>query len=337
MYVMKEQINNPKKISFSSIFIACAVLLLMFFVGIQQNSFINKLEQERLTKKEALEKEQLKKEALEKEQYEKSLISNISVSEKKANFLKIVVPPLDEVYEEELSYFNEIKVVIKENPNNIILESLKKEYKAKDNLELLMALKPHPKSITLAQAAIESAWGESRFFMEANNLFGVWSYNKNEPRIAASSLRGEKTIWLKKYPTVKAAIKDYYKTLSRSWAFKEFRELNYKKANQNPYLLVEKLQKYSEKGVIYTRKLSAMISYNKFIRFDEVYYERPKNVVPKKKTSFVPAIQEQANATQEKSPVIQEQANTIQEKSDVLRVNPTDVLEVENMPNKEIN
>ncbi len=266
---MKNQETHPKRFSFSSLIVATIVLLVIFFVTKEQFDLKEKLEQEAI----------IKEEALKKEEYQKELIDTMSVSQKKANFLKLVVPPLDEVYEEELNYFNEIKVLIKKNPDNAILEGLRQEYNAKDNLELLMALKPHPKSITLAQAAMESAWGESRFFKEANNLFGVWSYNKNEPRIAASSLRGEKTIWLKKYPTVKDAIKDYYKMLSRSWAFKEFRELNFEKKNQNPYLLVKKLQKYSEKREIYTKELSSMINYNKFTKFDEVYYERPK-IIP---------------------------------------------------------
>jgi Bax protein len=303
---MKNQETHPKRFSFSSLIVATIVLLVIFFVTKEQFDLKEKLEQEAI----------IKEEALKKEEYQKELIDTMSVSQKKANFLKLVVPPLDEVYEEELNYFNEIKVLIKKNPDNAILEGLRQEYNAKDNLELLMALKPHPKSITLAQAAMESAWGESRFFKEANNLFGVWSYNKNEPRIAASSLRGEKTIWLKKYPTVKDAIKDYYKMLSRSWAFKEFRELNFEKKNQNPYLLVKKLQKYSEKREVYTKELSSMINYNKFTKFDEVYYERPKQQESKRALLLL-------------------ESDTMQE--DVPKLKPTDMLDIEEITTKENN
>ncbi|MDD2640750.1 MAG: glucosaminidase domain-containing protein [Arcobacteraceae bacterium] len=303
---MKNQETHSKRFSLSSFVVAFVVLLLIFFVTSEQFALKEKLEREAI----------IKEEALKEEAYKKELIESMSVSEKKANFLKMIVPPLDEVYEEELNYFNDIKVLVKENPDNAILEGLRQEYNAKDNLELLMALKPHPKSITIAQAAMESAWGESRFFKEANNLFGVWSYNKNEPRIAASSLRGEKTIWLKKYPTVKEAIKDYYKMLSRSWAFKEFRELNFEKKNQNPYLLVKKLQKYSEKREVYTKELSSMINYNKFTKFDEVYYERPKQQEPKKELLLL-----ENDAMQE----------------DVPKLKPTDMLDIEEITKKENN
>ncbi|MFA6788207.1 MAG: glucosaminidase domain-containing protein [Arcobacteraceae bacterium] len=270
---MKNLNINSKYVSPSTIIVALVVLLIIFFITKEQYILQQKLEEYTL----------LKNKHLQVQQYKEELIDTMNLSEKKTNFLKMIVPPLDEVYEEEINYFNNIQTLINENPDNAILESLREEYNAKDNLELLMALKPHPKSITLAQAAMESAWGESRFFRKANNIFGVWSYNANEPRIPASVMRGDKTIWLKKYPTVKEAIKDYYKILSRSWAFKEFRKLNYQKENQNPYLLVKKLQKYSEKREVYTQELSTMITYNQFTRFDDVMYDSPKvKVTPKK-------------------------------------------------------
>lgn len=270
---MENQKTKPKYFSLSTIVVAIAILLVIFLLTKEQYNLQQKLEENTI----------LRYKRLQIQQYKEELIDTMNLSEKKTNFLKMIVPPLDEVYEEELNYFITIQTLINDNPDNAILENLREEYNANDNLELLMALKPHPKSITLAQAAMESAWGESRFFRNANNIFGVWSYNQNEPRIPASVMRGDKTIWLKKYPTVKDAIKDYYKILSRSWAFKEFRKLNYQKENQNPYLLVKKLQKYSERREIYTQELSTMINANQFTKFDDEEYESPKiKTTPKK-------------------------------------------------------
>jgi Bax protein len=270
---MENQKSNPKYFSLSTIIVAVVILLVIFFLAKEQYNLQQKLEEYTI----------LKYKRLQIQQYKEELIDTMNLSEKKTTFLKMMVPPLDEVYEEELNYFYTIQTLVNENPDNAILESLREEYNANDNLELLMALKPHPKSITLAQAAMESAWGESRFFRNANNIFGVWSYNENEPRIPASIMRGDKTIWLKKYPTIKDAIKDYYKILSRSWAFKEFRKLNYQKENQNPYLLVKKLQKYSERREVYTQELSTMINANQFTKFDDEVYESPKVKTASKK------------------------------------------------------
>lgn len=200
----------------------------------------------------------------------------ITVAQKKQNYLDMIVPALNRVYDEELELFLKTKELIAKYPNDSSLQALKDKYNAKTDTELLQALKPHPKSVTIAQGAIESAWGTSRFFKEANNIFGVWSFNKDEPRIAASEQRGTKTIWLKKYATVEDAIRDYYLQMSRSWAFKKFRELNYTVENQNPYLLVKTLDRYSEKKELYGRELASMISFNNLTRFDPIQYKREK-------------------------------------------------------------
>jgi Bax protein len=130
-----------------------------------------------------------------------------------------------------------------------------------------MAIKPHPRSIAMAQAAMESAWATSRFTIKANNLFGVWSFNKGEPRIAAEQKRGRKTIWLKKYSSVEVSVRDYYKTLSRSYAFAEFRKT--KIITNNPYILVTKLDSYSEKKAAYGIELASIIKFNKYFKLDE--------------------------------------------------------------------
>jgi Bax protein len=164
-----------------------------------------------------------------------------------------------------LAHYKDVASDIKAG-NSDQYEALKKEYRASNDKELLMALKPHPISITLAQAAMESSWATSRFFREANNIFGVWSFDENDDRIAAGEKRGDKTIWLKKYSTVKSSISDYYRTLARGRAFVEFRRLNL--TTNDPYKLVKKLDKYSEKGALYGEELTSIIKFNKFYEHD---------------------------------------------------------------------
>ena len=190
----------------------------------------------------------------------------ISVSEKKQNFKDILIPIATTVYNELQAQYLAIKLDIENNRNAKVIAKLKKEYNAKTDQLLLNALKPHPISILLAQAAAESAWLTSRFTKEANNIFGVWSFNKNEPRIAASGLRGDKTIYLKKYSTLKEAVRDYYKNLGKTWAYKEFRKQ--RTITSNPYVLSDYLISYSEKKEEYTKLLRSMIKYNKFDKYD---------------------------------------------------------------------
>ena len=60
-------------------------------------------------------------------------------------------------------------------------------------------MKTHPYKYRLAQAAIESGWGTSRFYKEANNVFGIWSYSENELRIKAMEDREGKSVYVRKY------------------------------------------------------------------------------------------------------------------------------------------
>jgi len=193
-------------------------------------------------------------------------LPKMTVQEKKARFKSIILPVAQEVYGGLLERYNDVAADIKNGESDKFAD-LKEEYKASSDEELLMALKPHPISITLAQAAMESSWATSRFFREANNIFGVWSFDEDEPRIAAGEKRGDKTIWVKKYSSVKNAISDYYRTLARGNAFKEFRAL--KLTTQDPHELVKKLDRYSEKGAKYGEELSSIINYNKFQEYDK--------------------------------------------------------------------
>ena len=194
---------------------------------------------------------------------------SISIKEKKQRFKNIIVPAVNHVYEELETLYIETKHYMDRDNKYYrkTIEKLKKSYHASNDEDLLKRIKPHPRSIAIAQAAMESAWATSRFYKEANNIFGVWSNNKNEPRIAARKQRGTKTIWLKIYANVEDSIRDYYKTLATGKAFKAFRNL--KMRTNNPYKLVKKLNRYSELRELYTEELSKMIKYNKFYLYDK--------------------------------------------------------------------
>ena len=193
-------------------------------------------------------------------------VKTLGVKEKKQRFISIMLPAVNKVYDEFLKEYNDVKDDMKYSRNLFKKETLMREYKVESDYELLMALKPHPKSITLAQAAIESAWGTSRFFKEANNVFGMWSSKKNEPRIAALEKRGKKTIWLKKFDSIEESIRAYYKLLAKSPMYKEFREL--KMQSDDVYLLESKLDRYCELGKEYCKQLEKITRYNKLTKYD---------------------------------------------------------------------
>lgn len=193
-------------------------------------------------------------------------VKQITVNEKKRYYIETMIPVITKVYKELQEKYTALKSDIEKNENIIYIEELKKIYKANSNEELLHAVKPHPISIVLAQGAIESAWLTSRFTKDANNIFGVWSFNKNEPRIAARGSRGQKTIFLKKYFSLEESVRDYYKSIAKSWAYKEFRYL--RTITNDPFVLLPLMKSYSEKREVYTDTLAKMIRSNQFEKYD---------------------------------------------------------------------
>ena len=201
--------------------------------------------------------------------YEASVVpKKMSVKVKKERFYYLLVPAVQKVHKELLLEYESVIDDIKHSRNLLKIESLKKKYHAKSDTDLLERMKPHPQSIVLAQAAMESAWATSRFFTQANNIFGMWSSNKNEPRIAAGEKRGgTKTIWLRKFDSIEDSVRAYYKLMSSGRAYKEFRALRLK--TDDPHMLVKKLDNYSEIGELYGKELSQVIRYNKLTKYDK--------------------------------------------------------------------
>lgn len=197
-------------------------------------------------------------------------LPHMTVAQKKARFARLLVPAVDKVYDQLMGEYERVAELVENGcdpKSRAELAALKQQYRATTDAELLMALKPHPKSITLAQAAMESSWATSRFFLVAKNVFGVWSFDRQEPRIEAMEKRGKKTIWVKKYPTIEASVRDYYRTVARGAAFDEFRKL--KMETDDPFKLVMKLNRYSEKRAVYVKEVAAVMRHNNFTEYDD--------------------------------------------------------------------
>lgn len=181
------------------------------------------------------------------------------------------------------------------------IEQLKKRYKVEDFPCLLKRLHPHPVSIVIAQAALESGWGSSRFYREANNIFGVWSFNPKESRMAAGVAReGQKTIYVKKYPSLEASIESYYRMMAKGRAFKQFRTARLH--TDNPFEIIPYLDHYSELRHEYVRRLYYVIKSNKFYKLDEPQYQPPgwASIKPAKKEYLVPKKEKPADQVADK-------------------------------------
>lgn len=205
-------------------------------------------------------------------------LSGIDVKKKKQAFINLMLPSIliakRELAKKRKTVYDLIQMkreLTKEEIN--YLEELKEKYKCYKSSDLLSKLNTHPTSIVLAQAAIESGWGTSRFYKQANNLFGVWSYNDMEPRIKASEDRDGKAVYVKKYASLSKSISSYFKTLARGpySAFRYERE-----KTKDVFVLISHLNLYSERREAYVKSLAEIIRFNRLEQYDEYVLKQTK-------------------------------------------------------------
>ena len=203
--------------------------------------------------------------------YRKAIdLSVLDVENKKQAFINIMLPSI--LLAKHQLEEDRIKVLALEKKREPLsdeeeryLANLKKDYKCHTSKELLLRLSTHPTSIVLAQAAIESGWGTSRFYKEANNVFGVWSYSENEPRIKAMEDREGQSVYVKKYDALPKSIVSYFKTIARG-PYSEFRNAREKISEVS--VLISYLEVYSELREEYVKRLGQLIQYNKLEMYD---------------------------------------------------------------------
>ena len=201
-------------------------------------------------------------------------LRKIPSEKRKDVFVKLLLPSIEVVQQEVLNNREIVKKlkVKKEltKSEKIYAEKLFEKYRTEygkwNELESKMIV--YPASLILTQGAIESAWGTSRFFREANNAFGIWSTNPNEPRIAAKGSRGDFIPHLKKYATLKDTVEDITLIISRSSAYTGTRKMIWE--GKSPYEIAGGLTKYSEEGKEYVRKVRSTLKYNNFHEYDNM-------------------------------------------------------------------
>jgi len=81
---------------------------------------------------------------------------------------------------------------------------------------------PVNREILLAQAALESGWGNSRFSLEGRNLFGMRTYDLREPHMLPSNK--PKKWGVKVYEHECDSVLHYITTLNNHSAYEDYRE-----------------------------------------------------------------------------------------------------------------
>ena len=197
-------------------------------------------------------------------------LDNLSLEKKKETFINMMIPSiLLAKYKMKMERRKVIRLSRKNdlsNEENIWLSNKLEEFKVSNTDDLYNNMELHPTSLIIAQAIVESGWGTSKFFKNANNVFGIWSFSKKDKRMVASEKRGKSSIYLKKYESIHESIYDYLLTISKVSHYKSFREKRLE--TQDPFILIEHLDKYSEQGDEYIANIKNIIKRNQLIDYD---------------------------------------------------------------------
>jgi len=149
-------------------------------------------------------------------------------------------------------------------PDDILEDSSEFQISDEHFKELLRKVDIIPRKLVLAQAALESNWGKSRFVKEGNNYFGI-RCKRPGCGIAPKKVNPGK-FWVKSYPSILAGVRDYMRLLNSSMYYKEFRDLRIiNRLNNNlpdAFFVVKGLERYSSKGKAYTNSLVSIMKIN---------------------------------------------------------------------------
>ena len=102
---------------------------------------------------------------------------------------------------------------------------------------------PINRELLLAQAALESGWGTSRFAKEGKNLFGMKTFDLREPHMLPSNK--PKTWGVKVYDHECDSVQHYINVLNNGKNFTAYQDLRYN-GEDDPFKLLESLEGYAD-------------------------------------------------------------------------------------------
>ena len=136
--------------------------------------------------------------------------------------------------------------------------------------DLLPRVDTIPVSLAIAQGAIESAWGTSRFALQGNALFGQWAWQKNQG-IAPKDASNDRAV-IRSFPNLLGSVRAYMHNLNTHPAYSGFRERRLLIRDRGRldagFQLAAHLTSYAATGEVYVKSLRQLIRSNDLGRFE---------------------------------------------------------------------
>ena len=201
-----------------------------------------------------------------------------SVKQRKQLFIKLMLPLILQANEKILADRNELlRLLNSQGPlsreDEAWVAALADRYDANpsDRSDFVGRVDVVPPSLAIAQAAEESGWGTSRFAVEANAVFGQWTFRKGAGVVPERRDPG-KLHEVRSFEGLRQSVSAYMHNLNIHWAYKEFRRVRRELRNSSQALtgrsLVGTLHKYSERGFEYIETIRTIMRVNGLDAFD---------------------------------------------------------------------
>lgn len=146
------------------------------------------------------------------------------------------------------------------------IRTLSRKYRTSRADLLVSRVDVLPVSLILAQGAMESSWGRSRFAREGNNLFGIWTWNDNG--IIPANRDAGKNHMVRSYDSILDSVRSYMLTLNRVKAYEPLRRIRLE--TKDSQALTQGLMNYSEKKDRYIASLQEVIKHNRLQDYDQL-------------------------------------------------------------------
>lgn len=150
-----------------------------------------------------------------------------------------------------------------------------------------------PREITIAQAILESDYGNSRFATEGNNLFGIRTWG-DHPGMLPKGFPKNNPWQVRVFPSKCASVKEYVRILNNHPAYEDFRSLRTKQLvmnnNMDAIALIKTLTKFSTTPDYADRVIRIIERVRKLentVATDKAVNEPKKKVPPKEKVSNI--------------------------------------------------
>lgn len=205
-------------------------------------------------------------------------LEEISVAERKALFFRTLLPLLLAENRIMLATRAQLQAIFEagdvepETREARVLNTLAERFRVDGDPNsqafrdtLLRRVDAVPPSMAMAQAANETGWGRSRFAKEANNLFGVWTWDPEHGLRPERRAEGA-SHFVRVFPDLRASVRNYLYTINIGSAYEPLRqrraEFRDRGKGVSGIQLSQGLERYSERGAAYVEEIQGMIRSN---------------------------------------------------------------------------